>query len=267
MINAYCYILDRIMYRWAQWSEVFPDEQHGFRVNISTDTAVGVLQNIISDTLSEAKTPLYVAFLDFAKAFDSIDRTLLFGKLQCCGISTKWVKALWPLINDNYVQLISGRNVSDTILQTKWIPQGQCLSPHLYSIFTAGMPTAIKHETFDIRTQCIVYADDLAICCHSVESLQACLDNLLVYCTRNLLKVNVSKTKLVTFRRGGRLSRNDKLICNNQEVIFVSKFKYLGVMFQTKGGNSEHLEMLKRKGISACARIANQMPLNKMSFL
>ena len=38
-------------------------------------------------------------------------------------------------------------------------------------------------------------------------------------------------------------------------------------MFQTKGGNSEHLEMLKRKGISACARIANKMPLNKMALL
>ena len=137
---------------------------------------------------------------------------------------------------------------------------------HLYSIFTADMPTAIKHETVDIRTQCIVYADDLAICCYSVESLQACLDNLLVYCTRNLLKVKVSKTEIVKFRRGGCLSRNDKLIYNNQEVDFVSKFKYLGVMFQTKGGNYEHLEMLKRKGISACARIANQIPLNEMSL-
>ena len=100
-----------------------------------------------------------------------------------------------------------------------------------------------------------------------MKSLQACLDNFLVYCTSNLLKVNVSKTKIVKFRRGGRLSRNDKLIYNNQEVDFVSKFKYLGVMFQTKGGTSEHLEMLKRKWISACARIANQMPLNKMSQL
>ena len=118
-----------------------------------------------------------------------------------------------------------------------------------------------------MRTPCIVYADDLAICCHSVKSLQACLDNLLVYCTRNLLKVNVSKKKIVKFRRDGRLSRNDKLIYNNQEVDFVYKFKYLGVMFQTKGGNSEHLEMLKRKGISACARIVNQIPLNKMSLL
>ena len=188
------------------------DEQHSFRVNRSTETAIRVLQNIISDKLSEAKPPLYIAFVDFAKAFNTIDRTLLFGKLQCCGISNKFVKALWTLINENYVQKICGLNVSDTILQKKGIPQGQCLSPRLYSIFTADMPTAIKHETVDIRTQCIVYADDLAICCHSVESLQACLDNLLVYCTRNLLQGNVSKTKIVKFIRGGRLSRNDKRV-------------------------------------------------------
>ena len=52
-----------------------------------------------------------------------------------------------------------------------------CLSWYIYPeamlfirkhIFTADMPTAIKHETVDIRTQCIVYADDL-LCCHSVE--------------------------------------------------------------------------------------------------
>ena len=141
------------MYKWAECSEVFPDEQHGFRVNRSTEIAIRVLQSIISDALSEAKTPLYVAFVDFAKAFDSIDRTLLFVKLQCSGISTKFIKAMWPLINENYVQIISGRNVSDKILQTKGIPQGQCLSPHLYSIFTADMPTTIKHKTVDIRTQ------------------------------------------------------------------------------------------------------------------
>ena len=159
MLNAYCYILDRRMYRWAEWSEVFPGEQHGFRVNRSTETAIRVLQNIISDTLSWAKTPLYVAFVDLAnKAFDSIDRTLLFGKLQCCGISTKFVKSLWQLINENYVQIIFEWNVSDKILQTKGISQGQCLSPHLYSMFTADMPTAIKHETVDIRTQCGIVA-------------------------------------------------------------------------------------------------------------
>ena len=81
------------MYKRGEWSDVFPYEQHGFRVNRSTETAIRALQNIISDTLSEAKTPLYVAFVDFAKAFDSIDRTLLFGKLQCCGISTTFLKS------------------------------------------------------------------------------------------------------------------------------------------------------------------------------
>ena len=85
MLNAYCYILDRRMYRWAEWSEVFPDDQHGFRENRSTETAIRVLQNIISDALSQAKTPLYVAFVDFAKAFDSIDRACQQNLLKLCG--------------------------------------------------------------------------------------------------------------------------------------------------------------------------------------
>ena len=79
--------------------------------------SIRVLQLLISDTLSEAIPPLYVAFVDFAKAFDSIDGTLLCGKLDYCGISTKCVKALWPLIMENYVQISSGRNVSDTIFR------------------------------------------------------------------------------------------------------------------------------------------------------
>ena len=73
------------------------------------------------------------------------------------------------------------------------------------------------------------------LCCHSVESLQAFLDNLQGYCTGNLIKVNVSKTEIVKFRRDGRLSRNDKLIYNHQKVFFVSKFKYLGVV-SNEGG-------------------------------
>ena len=64
-------------------------------------------------------------------------------------------------------------------------PQGQCLSPHLYAIFTADMPTTIKHEIVDMRKQLL-------------QSLQWCLDNLQVYCTGKLPKVvNVSTTTIV----------------------------------------------------------------------
>ena len=58
MLNVYYYILDKRMYKLAERFEVFPDEQHGFRMNRSTETAIRVFQNLISDILSEAKTPL-----------------------------------------------------------------------------------------------------------------------------------------------------------------------------------------------------------------
>ena len=47
---------------------------------------------------------------------------------------------------------------------------------------------------------------------------------------------------------------------------FVPNFTYLGVIMQTKGGYSGHIQNLKRKGISACTRIALRLPLTTMSL-
>ena len=59
----------------------------------------------------------------------------------------------------------------------------------------------------------------------------------------------MGKTKTVKFRRGSRVSRNDKRIYNNQDVVFICKYKLIGVIFHTKGGNCAHLEMSKIKEI------------------
>ena len=46
---------------------------------------------------------------------------------------------------------------------------------------------------------------------------------------------------------------------------FVPNFTYLGVIMQTRGGYSGHIQNLKRKGISACARVLT-LPLTTMSL-
>ena len=47
---------------------------------------------------------------------------------------------------------------------------------------------------------------------------------------------------------------------------FVPNFTNLGVIMQTKGGYSGHIKNLKRKGISACTRVALRLPLTTMSL-
>ena len=54
----------------------------------------------------------------------------------------------------------------------------------------------------------LLYADDIVIFSNTAEELQSSLDLLSDYCKRWKLKVNVSKTKVMVFRKGGILPRN-----------------------------------------------------------
>ena len=90
------------------------------------------------------------------------------------------------------------------------------------------------------------------------------MNRLHTFCSDNKLAVNVEKTKSVKFRRGGQ--KGDILYYEGREIEFVPNFTYLGIMVQTKGGYSGHIQNLKRKGISTCTRVALRIPLTSMSL-
>ena len=48
-----------------------------------------------------------------------------------------------------------------------------------------------------------MFADDAVIFSETVEGLQTSIDNLRQYCDKWNLTVNISKTKIVVFRKGG----------------------------------------------------------------
>ena len=76
------------------------------------------------------------------------------------------------------------------------------------------------------------------------------------------------RQKSVKFRRGGPLRKSDILFYEGREIEFVPNFTYLGVMMQTKSGYFGHniIRNIKRKGISACTRVALRLPLTSMSL-
>ena len=54
----------------------------------------------------------------------------------------------------------------------------------------------------------LLYADDIVVFANTQEQLQNSLDLLLEYCNKWKLTINVSKTKVTVFRKGGVLPRN-----------------------------------------------------------
>ena len=73
----------------------------------------------------------------------------------------------------------------------------------------------------------------------SSEELQNSLDTLFEYCQRFKLSVNISKTKVMVFRKGGILPRDLKFYYNGKVLNIINTFSYLGVVFSTSGSFSD----------------------------
>jgi len=101
----------------------------------------------------------------------------------------------------------------------------------------------------------ILYADDIVFFGNTAKELQ---ENLYIYiylieeyCNRWKLVVNTNKTKIMIFRKGGRLPINISFKYNNCEIEIVNKFNYLGVVFTSGGSFSEAQKTLAGQSLKA----------------
>ena len=133
------------------------------------------------------KTPLYVTYVDFKKAFDSVDRSLMLCKLKVVGLPGKVIRAIWPIVRENFVQITTAECLSNSVTQNVGLAQGECLSPLLYFIFTHDLPAVIEGQG-GVKT--LLYAYDLAICARDLVSMQEAMNRLHAFCTDNKLAVS-----------------------------------------------------------------------------
>ena len=88
--------------------------------------------------------------------------------------------------------------------------QGESTSPLLFSLFVNDLENSLPDEKVGINVvniliKLLMFADDMAIFSTTIEGLQAGIDNLSKYCSKWGLTVNIIQTKIVIFRRGGKV--------------------------------------------------------------
>ena len=80
----------------------------------------------------------------------------------------------------------------------------------------------------------MLFADDVILLSSTVVGLQNQLNNLKMEADRLHLAVNLDKTKVMVFRMGGHLSRNENWWYGDSEIMVTNSYKYLGMVFSTK---------------------------------
>lgn len=81
----------------------------------------------------------------------------------------------------------------------------------------------------------MLYADDLVIMSDSGEDLQLGLDLFHDYCERWLLSVNLNKSAIVIFRKGGKVTQNDHYYYGDKLLHVLDSYSYLGVELSYTG--------------------------------
>jgi hypothetical protein len=242
------------LYEYLDRCHLLPPCQHGFLRGLSTETAVNQLLGFIKERLSKPKRPLYVCFVDFKAAFDSASRSSVISSLANLGITGRILRLIMSMLGENGVVIQDGLSELPEFTQTTGLPQGDNISSILFVILLHEIPTMLSNLINTVKT--ILYADDIAITAHSLGELKKSLEALICHTERKGLRINWSKTKIMKFRRGGRLAASDKLIIADQEIEFVQRFSYLGFeLTATATSFSAHIQERKRKAICSIVSI------------
>ena len=174
-------------------------------------------------------------YVDYQKAFDTINHNILFKKLELYGFSTPCINWFKSFLSDRtQVTKCENTYLSTTRAVTIGVPQGSTLGPLLFILYVNDL----YHIKYIFNVSLKMYADDTVIYAHGnsilevCTILQSCMDYVYKWCITNRLYMNMKKTKIMWFENNSELTdgnSNYMIDINGVSLSRVYSYLYLGV--------------------------------------
>lgn len=235
--------------KYLEKNEVLTEHQSGFRKAYSCETAI---QGTIDEwkVEIEGRKIVGVIFMDLKRAFETVDRQRLLGKLNQIGIRGKVLDWLGSYLY-NRSQKVRFNNVhSKSMAVGHGVPQGSVLGPLLFVLYINDIIEACPKGS-SVK----LFADDTLIYVtgESSEEINKKLNEVFYeiqkWMSVNKLKLNASKTKYMIVRSNRKEVRGQiKIVCMDGEILErVEEIKYLGVMIDSKLTFAGHCDYIVKK--------------------
>lgn len=276
--KCYTSILNQRLYNWLEENNKIDEGQAGFRKQYSTIDHIFTLYAIAQKRLSRKGHKLYVAFVDFKKAFDSVHHDKLFEAIKTEGIGGRFYGALKAM----YDSLLSCVRVNSEYSEFFGCPngvrQGCVLSPTLFSLFINQLATHItdagRHGVQLLPGMMelfiLLFADDITLLATTPLGLQNQLNCLKECCSNLRMEVNKEKTKVMVFRKGGYLGEHEKWYYDGCLLEVVNEYCYLGFRFTTmlslKLGTKHLVEKGRKAAFYLCRTYQRLKEMTKFTF-
>ena len=212
---------------------ILSSNQWAFQKGLSTESTLLYITETWKDALDNG-FKIGVVFVDFKKAFDTIDHYILETKLSAAGISGDFQKWLTSYLTNRqqYVDLAGAKSSVRKV--EVGVPQGSLLGPRLFTIYVNDLPEATTSGNIQM------YADDTTIYYigkeveEIVDKLNRILKDLYDWCNRNKLTVHSGKTEAMLITRSGFIGPLRHLRYGEATISFTDSSTCLGIQIDNR---------------------------------
>ena len=272
LLTSFSKILEKLIYlrtiKFLNVSKTFSKFQFGFREKHTTTHALLHFINKVSNALDNRMHTVGI-FLDYSKAFDTVDHTILLCKLSHYGVRGAALDWFRSYLADRK-QYVSISGFDSELRDVKCgVPQGSILGPLLFILYINDFQYSSDVLSF------ILFADDSSIF-FSHKNVQVLLQtvnselcNITAWIHANKLSLNLTKTNYMIYSNSLKSLPGD-IVFNGVLIDRMATIKFLGLHIDEQLNWKTHISYLCKllsRNSGVIYRLKSILPQNILFML
>ena len=228
-------ILADSMYQHLETQNLIPEEQKGCKRNSRGCKEQLLIDKLVMKHCKRRRKDLYMTFIDYKKAYDSVPHSWLLSSMAMCGISPLILEFFAASLGQSYVDLFLNNNCLGNIKIRRGIFQGDSVSLLPLSLLLNKQNLGdqmVMEDASDLQISHRLYMDDLKLYSGMEDNMPQLVDITSTFSSDIAMEFGLDKCATININKGklGDAKSIPLPSGNLIESIDEEVYKYLGII-------------------------------------